>query len=91
MAKTDKAPEKGAKKKDQNKKAGFANTGIVKLFSRIIKFFKEVFYELKKVTWPTKKEIKINTLTVLMITLVAAVMIGLLDWGMGTLYRLVIQ
>ncbi|HOV69631.1 MAG TPA: preprotein translocase subunit SecE, partial [Clostridia bacterium] len=55
------------------------------------RFFKDVFHELKKVTWPSRKEVRINATTVLVITLISAIIIGLLDWGMSSLYRLIIE
>ena len=54
------ANEKNEKKEVAKKKAkgpGF--------FARIGKFFREVFGEVKKLSWPTKKELASYTLTVL--------------------------
>lgn len=73
MAKNaDKGATKPAKKKDKEKK------GL-----RLIRFFKEVFGELKKLTWPTPKELANYTLTVIAFVLVMAVVIGLLDFLFG--------
>ena len=44
-----------------------------------IRYFKEVIGELKKLTWPTGKELVSNTGAVLAFLLVAAVTIGVLD------------
>ena len=68
-----------------------AREGKKRDFTKPFRFFKEVFYELKKVTWPSKKELKVNTITVLVVTVVAAVLIGLLDWGMVNLYKLLLS
>lgn len=78
-----KAPKKAAKTKNQSKKSAELKKNF--------RFFKDVYYELKKVTWPTRKELKINTITVLVVTLLASILIGLLDWGMGSLYKLVLK
>ncbi len=43
------------------------------------KFFKSVRSEVKKVTWPTRKDVWQYTLVVLAMCLISAVTIGLLD------------
>lgn len=52
------------------------------IFKRIFKFFKEVGVELKKVTWPTKKQMLKSTLIVLVFLLI----IGLLIFGLDLLF-----
>lgn len=52
-------------------------------FVRIGKFFKDVFGELKKVTWPTRKELVSYTLTVLAFVAVMAIIVGVLDFLFG--------
>jgi len=47
--------------------------------SKISAFFKEVGLEMKKVSWPTKKDTLINTLTVISISVVAALFLGGFD------------
>lgn len=51
------------------------------ILQRWSKFFREVFGELKKVTWPTTKELVSYTATVLAFIFLIAVMIGILDFG----------
>ena len=53
---------------------------IGNIFSKIKKFLKEVGLEIKKVTWPTKKEILKNTLLVISISLALAIFLGGLDF-----------
>jgi len=48
--------------------------------SKITAYFKESVSELKKVTWPTKKETYNYTLLVIGISLGVAVFLGLLDY-----------
>ena len=50
--------------------------------SKIVRFFKEVKSEMKKVVWPTKKQVLKNTL----IVIAAVVIIGLVIWGLDTLF-----
>jgi preprotein translocase subunit SecE len=47
--------------------------------NKIATFFKDVGLEMKKVNWPTKKDTLINTLTVIAISVVAAIFLGGLD------------
>jgi preprotein translocase subunit SecE len=56
---------------------------------RIIKFFKEVRSELKKVIWPTKQQLFNNTLTVLLACLVVGALIWTTDYGLGRLMKFV--
>ena len=53
------------------------------LFARIGKFFREVFGEVKKVSWPTKKELASYTLTVLAFIVLMSIVIGVLDFVFG--------
>jgi preprotein translocase subunit SecE len=53
---------------------------------KISGFFKEVGKEAKRVTWPSKKELNISVLTVVISVLVFAVIFALLD---SLIYNLV--
>ncbi len=52
-----------------------------------IRFFKDVIGEVKKVTWPTRKELIKTTFTVIAFILIFALVVGLMDWGLGTLFQ----
>jgi len=47
--------------------------------NKIINYVKEAYSEMKKVTWPTKKETYRYTLMVIGISLATAAFLGLLD------------
>jgi len=49
------------------------------MFGRLIKFIKEVRNELKRVSWPSREEIRGSTTVVIVIVLILAVFIGLVD------------
>ena len=49
------------------------------IFKRIVRFFKDVKAELKKVTWPTKKQAIRNTVVVLVFLVVIGLFVFLLD------------
>ncbi|MBQ7907764.1 MAG: preprotein translocase subunit SecE [Clostridia bacterium] len=69
--------KKAEKKKNPNKKPGF--------FAKIGDFFKGLKSEFKKITWASKESTARNFLLVMVIVVIAAVVIGLLDWGLGGL------
>jgi preprotein translocase subunit SecE len=48
--------------------------------NKIIRFFKESFGELKKVTWPSRDEVTASTKVVLVSTLLIALALGLVDF-----------
>ena len=43
-------------------------------------FFKDAISEMKKVTWPTKKEATKNTLIVIMVCIAVAIFLGGIDF-----------
>jgi preprotein translocase subunit SecE len=49
------------------------------MFQRLVKFIKEVRNELKRVSWPSRDEIRGSTVVVIVIVIVLAVFIGLVD------------
>ncbi len=49
------------------------------IFNKINNFIKEAIAELKKVIWPTKKELKNSTIVVITTIIIASVFIGLVD------------
>ena len=59
-----------------------------RLPSRIAKPFKNMWYELKKVTWPSKRNLFVCSVTVLVFMLFMGVVIGLLDMGASALVKL---
>ena len=80
MANKNSAPAKAvtAVKKDDSK-PGF--------FKRIGKWFREMKSELKKVIWPTSKELSKNTLISLGMMVVSAIVI----WGFDELAQLLVK
>ena len=72
--KTNAAPAKAvtAVKKDETK-PGF--------FKRVAKWFREMKSELKKVVWPTRKELFNNTLVSVVVMIVSAIVL----WGFDML------
>ncbi len=52
-----------------------------------VRFFKDVWGEVKKVTWPTKADLFKTTFAVILFIAVFAVVVGLMDFGLGTLFK----
>lgn len=48
--------------------------------NKIIRFFKESFGELKKVTWPSREEVTSSTKVVLVSTILIAIALGVVDY-----------
>ena len=49
------------------------------MFEKIAKFFSEIKGEMKKVTWPTREELKESTKLVIIATFVVTIFIGFID------------
>ena len=60
------------------------------VFSRIVKWFRELKSELKKVQWPTAKQTVNNTVIVIICVVVVAVVIGAFDWLAGALVKAIL-
>jgi preprotein translocase subunit SecE len=52
---------------------------------RLFSYFSEIFNELKKVVWLTRREIIYLTGMVLIVTIIAGIVLGLLDYGFAQL------
>ena len=51
------------------------------LFKRLGQWFRGVKSELHKVVWPTRAQVMNNTLVVIVVSAIFAIVIGLIDWG----------
>ncbi|MFZ0215436.1 MAG: preprotein translocase subunit SecE, partial [Candidatus Dormiibacterota bacterium] len=51
----------------------------------VIRFFRETYDELRKVSWPTLQELYRYTLIVVITVIVLAAFIGGVDWGLQQL------
>lgn len=61
------------------------------MFKKVIQFFKEVKNELKKVTWPGRREVINSTIVVLIATAVITLFLYLVDVGLSRLVGMVIK
>ena len=77
---------KTAQKATEGKAAKILNW-FKTLPKRISKPFKNMWYELKKVTWPSKHKLITYSVIVLVFMLFMGIVIGLLDTGASALVR----
>ena len=61
------------------------------VFTRSIQFLREVKIELKKVTWPSRKQTVGSTAVVIILITIIAFFLGAVDIGLSALVKLVLQ
>ena len=91
--KTDKDVKEMSENKKTEKQGFFARAKdfIVALPARVKNAFKNMVAELKKVSWPSKKDLVNYSLVVIGFVVVLAVIVGLLDTVSSSLVKLLIQ
>ena len=60
-------------------------------FIKTTQFLREVKVELKKVTWPSRKETMASTGVVIVLVVIISVFLGLVDMGLSSLIRFVLK
>ena len=80
MSKESKTKEKKTSTKTKKKKP-----------NRIVKWFKDLKSEFKKVVWPSRKKVFNNTFVVLVVLVIASVFVGGLDFGLLKLFSFVLN
>lgn len=68
-------------------KGGAAENGVVQ---KSIQFLREVKIELKKVTWPTRKQTIGSTVVVIVLVMVISLFLGVVDAALSSLIRAVL-
>ena len=86
---SEKKAEKSVQKSGESRLSKILNW-FKTLPTRISKPFKNMYYELKKVTWPSKEKLIAYSIIVLVFMLFMGVVIGLLDMGASALVRMLI-
>ncbi|WP_433067058.1 preprotein translocase subunit SecE [Dactylosporangium sp. CS-033363] len=80
---------KAAKSKDLKVKDGqkvkVKEGGSNNIFARLINFIREVVAELRKVIWPTRKELTTYTVVVVVFVIIMLAIVGGLDYGFAKL------
>lgn len=88
-----KASEKKASKSDTKKKSAKAKSKkkpniLVRMGRGIVRFFKDTKGEMKRVVWPSRKQVGSNLVVVLLFTVLMAVLIFLVDLAFASLFKL---
>ena len=81
---------KAAENTNKNAKPGFVER-CKNFFKGIGKSFKNMYHELKKVTWPTRKELINYSVVVFVFMIVMGVIIGVIDFAAGELVNLIVK
>ncbi len=87
--KLEQASQAGSAKADKAKKT--EKTSKPGVFARAAKWLKEMKSELKKVQWPTRKQVINNTLIVIACVLVVGAFIWVFDFIAGNAIQLLIS
>jgi len=61
------------------------------MWEKVLQFFREVKTELKKVTWPPRKEAVASTVVILVIVFIIALFLFVVDQGLSFLIRKVLS
>jgi preprotein translocase subunit SecE len=56
---------------------------------RFQNYIRDVIQELKKVTWPTRDELKGSTVTVVIFSIISSVYVFIVDMGLGKVIKIV--
>lgn len=70
----------GSKKDPERKKEGKGS--VLKYLSVAGQFLREARMELKKVKWPTRKELLASTAAVIILSLLISLYLGIIDFGL---------
>lgn len=61
------------------------------MFARAVQFLREVKVELKKVAWPSRKQTIGSTAVVIVLVMIISLFLGVVDMGLSTLIRFVLN
>jgi len=61
------------------------------IFGKTAQFLREVKVELKKVTWPSRKQTIGSTVVVIALVMIISMFLGAVDLGLSSLIRIVLQ
>ena len=64
---------------------------ISQVFQKLISFIKEARAELKKVTWPNRKELISSTVVVMITVVLVAIYLGVIDLFFSRIVTIILQ
>ncbi|GAB7082057.1 preprotein translocase subunit SecE [Megalodesulfovibrio paquesii] len=80
-----------ASRRDAARKDVESSGGLGQKVEELKDFFEEAKVELKKVTWPSRKEAQATSIAVLILTAVMAVFLGLTDMTLSKIVELILS
>ena len=78
-------------KKQSNDSAAVSARPKDNFLTKTAQFLREVKVELKKVTWPSRKQTIGSTLVVIILVMIISLFLGAVDMGLSSLIRVVFQ
>jgi preprotein translocase subunit SecE len=60
------------------------------MMQKVMTFLGEAKAELKKVTWPSPKQTMASTLVVIIIVFIVSIYLGIIDFGLAKLVKLIL-
>lgn len=82
---------KAAAKKQPGKPQVEAKVGLQERVGQLKEYFEESKVELKKVTWPSRKETVSTCIAVIVLTIVMSIYLGVLDLGLSKIVALILS
>ncbi|MFP4316628.1 MAG: preprotein translocase subunit SecE [Desulfovibrionales bacterium] len=79
------------KKKSKETAIETQGSGIGVKLAQFREFFEQSRVELKKVTWPTRKETVTTSMAVLVLVMVMAIFLGLVDMGLAKIIEAILN
>ncbi len=61
------------------------------IFDKVVRFFREVKTEITKVKWPTRRELIGSTVAVIMLSLIFALFLGIVDFVIIKILKIIIK
>jgi preprotein translocase subunit SecE len=61
------------------------------IVDKSMQFLREVKIELKKVTWPSRKQTIGSTAVVIILVIIISLFLGMVDFGLSSLIRVILQ
>jgi len=61
------------------------------MFNQAVQYLKDVRLELTKVAWPTKPELTGSTVVVIIMTIIMSAFIGVVDFGLSQVTKLILK
>ena len=83
-------PRRSVPKKAVGNKEG-VGFSVLKYIKIAVRFLKEAKMELKRVKWPTRKELLTSTAVVIVLTLIVAFYLGLVDFGLIKMIKVIVR